>query len=42
MRYALTGNGARLVDLLEGLFTQEAIVAESLDVQKTSVGLKAG
>src|SRR3989304_4190602 len=40
-RDPLAGNSLRLVDLLKGIFSQAAIVAEGLDVQKTSVGLKA-
>ena len=36
-RHALTGHLARLVDLLERVFAQEAIVAERLDVQETSL-----
>src|SRR5215468_2543874 len=31
----------RLLDLVEGIFTEVAIVADALDVQKTSVGSKA-
>ena len=37
----LVSHPLRLVDLLKGIFSQEAIVADLLDVQKTSVGLKA-
>jgi hypothetical protein len=40
-RHPLTGNLAGLVDLLKSIFTQEAIMAERLDVQEASVGLKA-
>ena len=40
-RDPLTGNRLRLVDLLKGIFAQEAIVAERLDVQEPSIGLKA-
>lgn len=39
--HALTRNGLRLIDLLKGLFSQKAIMAEGLDVQKTSVGLRS-
>src|SRR3989304_2166935 len=39
--HALTGNPLRLVDLLKGIFSQKAIMADVLDVQKASVGLKA-
>ena len=37
----MTGNVTGLVDLLKGVFAQEAIVAEGLDVQETSAGLEA-
>ena len=37
----LSRNRQRLADLLKSLFSQQAIVADLLDVQKTSVGLKA-
>ena len=40
-RHPLAGNLARLVNLPKGVFTQETVMAESLDVQGTPVGLKA-
>jgi hypothetical protein len=40
-RHPLPRHCLPLVDLLKGVFAQEAIVAEGLDVQQTSVGLEA-
>lgn len=37
----LSSNLRRLIDLAERIFTDRTIVAETLDVQKTSVGLEA-
>lgn len=39
-RDPLPSNRQRLADLLKGIFSQKAIVADLLDVQQTSVGLK--
>jgi hypothetical protein len=40
-RSALPVDLAGTVDLLEGFFSQAAIVAEAFDFDQTSVGLKA-
>jgi hypothetical protein len=40
-RHPLSGEDLRLVELLKSVLPQKAILAERLDVQKTSVGLEA-